>query len=469
MKKTYISILLTATLLSSCSMIPEYQQPTGANDTFWKSGANSETSESAVEENQLTANIAWQSFFVSEPLRQVIAIALENNKDLKTAVLNVEKARANFGIQKADLYPHLDGQAGSTLKGDFDGNSSDLYQVNLATTAYELDLFGRVRSLSEAALNSYLATDEARKSIIISLIAETANSYLQLISDMESLELTYSTLEAQQKSYDLVSQSYNYGIATKLDLAQVRIAVETARANKVFYTRRVQVDRNALTYLLGVTNIDTLTFNTGLKDVSFLQEIPVGLPSQVLLKRPDIKQAEYNLKQTGANIGAARAAFYPRIALTGSLGFASDNLGDLFAGASSGAWSFIPSISIPIFDAGQNTSRLEVAKVDQQIAINQYEQTIQKAFREVADELAARDTLTEQLDAQQMLVGASRDAYDLSLIRYNRGIDNFLNVLDAQRSLFTAEQGKIDIKRQSLSNQVGLYKVLGGGLVAPSA
>lgn len=469
MKKTYISMLLAATLLSSCSFIPNYQQPTGSTDSYWKSGSSADKQEGSVADDQLAANIDWRDFFISEPLRNVVAIALENNKDLKTALLNVEKARANFGIKKADIYPHVDGQAAAAFQGDFDGYSSDLYQVNLATTSYELDLFGRVKSLSEAALSSYLATEEARKSITISLIAETANSYLQLISDLESLELTHSTLEAQQKSYDLISQSYDYGIATKLDLAQVRIAVETARANKIFYTRRVQLDRNALTTLLGVNNIETLPISAGLKNISFLQEIPVGLPSQVLLKRPDIRQAEYNLKMAGANIGAARAAFYPRIALTGTLGFSSENLGDLFAGASSGAWSFMPSISIPIFNAGQNKARLEVAEVDQQIALNQYEQTIQKAFREVADELASRDTLTEQLDAQQMLVAASRDAYDLSLIRYQRGIDNFLNVLDAQRSLFTAEQSSIEIRKQSLSNQVGLYKVLGGGLVAPSA
>ena len=468
MKKSYISILLAATLLSSCSMVPEYHQPTGATDAFWKSGADGTEQEAEVNKDQLVSSLSWQEFFISKQLQNVVQTALSNNKDLRTALLNVKRARATYNIQEADLYPHIDGQADITYTGDFAGNSDELYEVNLATTSYELDLFGRIQSLSQAALNDYLATEEARKSVTISLIAESANSYLQLLSDMAALELSKSTLKAQQSTYDLIQQSYDYGVATQLDLAQVRIAVEAARVNTVLYTRQVQLARNALTALLGVNNIDALVVTQGLQDISLLQEIPVGLPSQVLLKRPDIMQAEYQLREAGASIGAARAAFYPRISLTGTLGFSSENLGDLFAGGGSGAWSFLPSISIPIFNAGQNESRLEVAEIDQEIAINQYQQTIQNAFREVADELAARDTFTLQLDAQKMLVTASQDAYDLSLIRYTQGIDNFLNVLTSQRSLFTAQQDQIDIERSSLANQINLYKVLGGGLTPSS-
>ncbi len=461
-----ILFLLFCCFFVGCSMIPEFQRPEGATSNFWLSGENGDVKEKQAEETKLAADIPWREFFLSPDLQDVIELALENNRDLKTAILNVERARATYDIQEADRYPHLDGTAGADFAGRFDGQNTETYQVGLATTSYELDLFGRVKSLSDAALNDYLATEEAQKSINIALIAEAANSYLQLISDIESYELSKETLQAQQNSYDLIQQNYNFGVSTKLDLAQVRIAVETARSNKIFYARQVILDRNALTELLGVVNIDSLSIIKSLEDVNLLQDIPVGLPSQVLLKRPDIKQAEYVLKGAGANIGAARAAFYPKITLTGNLGFSSDELGDLFAGSSSGIWGFIPSLSVPIFNAGQNQARLEVAMVDQKIAITQYEKTIQQAFREVADELTVRDTTMQQLLAQQALVDASQDAYDLSLLRYTKGIDNFLNVLDAQRSLFDAQQGEIEIEKRSLSNKVSLYKVLGGGLAA---
>lgn len=464
MKQSIITILVTFGLLSSCSMIPEYHRPEGATTGAWTSGENADVQEEAILETQLTANIPWQEFFISDALRDVIELALANNKDLKTALLNVERARATFDIQEADMFPHLDGKADANFGGTFHGEHSESYQVGLASTSYELDLFGRVKSLSDAALATFLATEEARKAITISLIATTANSYLQLVSDTESFELAQNTLEAQQQSYDLIQQGYNYGVATKLDLAQVRIAVETARVNKVFYSKKVILDRNALTQLLGVTNVDSIPVMSKLTNVRLMQDIPVGLPSQVLLKRPDIKQAEYILKGAGANIGAARAAFYPRISLTGTLGSTSNDLGDLFADSSMLGWSFLPSITVPIFNAGQNQARLEIAEIDQKIAITKYEKTIQLAFREVADELIIRDTTTQQLLAQVALVEASQDAYDLSLIRYNQGIDNFLNVLDAQRSLFTAQQDEIEIERKSLENQIGLYKVLGGGL-----
>ncbi|CAG36425.1 efflux transporter outer membrane subunit [Desulfotalea psychrophila] len=461
MKKRYMTLLLAATMLSSCVLIPEYQQPETPTAATWKAGEYG--IESEVDTNQLAINIPWQEFFLSESLRDVVQLALDNNKDLQTALLNVEKSRATYNIQRADLFPKIN----ATGSGQFanyqpDGTpAQDLYKAGLTMPSYELDLFGRIQSLSKAALNSYLATEEAQKSISIALIAESANTYLQLISDIESLNFSHKTLKAQKKSRDLIMKRYQYGIATKLDIAQVQIAVETSRTKQALYTRLVQQDKNGLVALLGIKDFSKIPLQKSLQEVALLQEIPVGLPSQILLNRPDIKQAEYQMKGAGANIGAARAAFYPRIALTGELGYASNDLGNLF---NHGVWNFGPSISIPVFNAGQNRARLKVAEVEQKIAVTQYEKTIQNAFREVADQLVARDTLGEQLNAQEMLVNASQNAYDLSMMRYTQGIDSFLSALDAQRSLFTAQLNKIDIKRQELANKVSLYKVLGGGL-----
>lgn len=460
MKKKYIALLLGCALLSSCAMAPEYQQPQDMTSPSWTNGKGA--LETEVDGESVASHIPWKDFFQSDELQSVIAMGLENNKDLRTAVLNIEKARATYNIQKAELFPKVNIDAASSLAGDFEGNTiTETYQVGLAVPYYELDFFGRISSLSDVALNSYLATESAQQSLTITLISQIAISYLKLVTDKENLQLAQDTLIAQQKSYDLIEKSYKFGLSTKLDLAQVRIAVETARTDLIRFGRLVQQDRNALVFLLGMHDDQKLPVEKSLAEIALLQDIPVGLPSQVLLKRPDVRQAEFDLRAAGANIGSARANFYPRIALTGQLGYQSGDLGDLF---NNSGWTFGPSISLPIFNSGQNKATLEVAEVEQKIAVTQYEKTVQTAFREVADELAARDTLGLQLSAQRMLVAASQDAYDLSLTRYNEGIDNFLNVLDAQRSLFTAQQGEIETQRQELANKINLYKVLGGGL-----
>lgn len=461
MKKTYVKFLLLGFLMSSCSLAPEYQQPQDMTIENWQIEGQIEQE---VTDNELASNISWTDFFITEELQQVIQMALDNNKDLKNAILNVEKSKASYGITEVALYPTLDANGGIDYSGGLDNNDVDSsYRANLATSYYELDFFGRIRSLSDAALNSYLATQEARDNVAIAIIAQTAISYLQLISDQENLSLAKETLAAQEESASLIEKGFKYGVATKLDLAQVKIAVETARTNSIQFSRYVQQDKNALVALLGVTNIDSLIIDKKLSEVAILKGIPIGLPSQVLLSRPDIKQAEYTLKAAGANIGAARANFYPRISLTGQLGYASSDLSDLFSGASS-LWKFSPSITLPIFDAGQNKANLTIAEIDQKIAVNNYEKAVQTAFQEVADQLAAKATLTEQVKAQTMLVEASQEAYDLSSTRYNQGVDSFLNVLDSQRSLFTARQSLIETNRQKLANQISLYKALGGGL-----
>ncbi len=460
MKKQYLTLLLGCTLLSSCALSPEYKQPQDMTSPSWNEVAD--LAEQEGTETQLANEIPWKDFFKSPELQTVISLGLENNKDLRTAILNIERAGAVYDIERAELYPKVKADANADLQGDFDGDTTtEIYRIGLGLPYYELDFFGRIKNLSDVALNSYLATESAQQSLTISLISQIAVSYLQLVTDMENLQLAKETLAAQKQSYDLIRKSYDFGLSTKLDLAQVRISVETARADLIRFGRLVQLDKNGLVFLLGVHNIADIPLKDNLSSIALLQDIPVGLPSQVLLKRPDIKQAEYNLRGAGANIGAARANFYPRVALTGQLGFASGNLGDLFDG---GGWTFGPSFSLPIFNAGQNKATLKVAEVDQEIAITTYEKTVQTAFREVADELAAQETLGKQLEAERMLVAATQDSYDLSLNRYRQGIDNYLNVLVAQRELFTAQQGAIETHRQQLTNQINLYKVLGGGL-----
>ena len=337
------------------------------------------------------------------------------------------------------------------------------YDVSVGTTSYELDLFGRVRSLEQSALESYFATDQARIATQISLIAEVANAYLTLLADKELLKLTEDTLRTQRQSYDLTSRSFDRGVGTQLDVAQARTAVETARANRAAYVRQIAQDKNALNLLVGAPVADqVLDKAPSLGKGDFVANLPVGLPSGLLQRRPDIMQAEYNLRAANANIGAARAAFFPTISLTASAGTASASLSGLFEGGS-GAWAFAPQINLPIFDFGRREANLESAKVEREIGVAQYEKSIQTAFREVSDALAAQGTLDEQLEAQSSLVDATRSSYDLSILRYNRGLDSFLNALDSQRSLYAAQQDLINARLSQLSNLVTLYKVLGGG------
>jgi len=317
--------------------------------------------------------------------------------------------------------------------------------------------------MNERALEEYFATEEAQQSARIALIAETANAYLTYLADKKLLGITEDTLKSQQEAYDLIKKRYDLGTSSQLDLEQARTSVETARANRARYLRFVAQDRNALELLMGTAPdtaiLDALTLDT----VELADNLPVGLPSAVLLERPDIRQAEHSLKAANANIGAARAAFFPAISLTGSAGFASESLSDLFKSGSSLAWSFIPSITLPIFEGGKNIANLDSATAGQKIAVAQYEKSIQTAFREVADELAARGTYTEQLAAQTALANATGNAYRISRARYDQGTDNYLSVLDSQRELYSAQQSEITVQQERLSNLVNLYKVLGGG------
>lgn len=467
LNKQFLSLMMAGTVLSACTMAPSYERPTAPVSPSWPG----ETISTLPEDAQAHIGaIAWKDFFQSAGVRTAIQTALDNNRDLRIAALNIEAARAVHRIQRADLLPSIGASGQATVQRTSDDltlpgadNRTEIYQANVGVTAFELDVFGRIRSLNDAALQEYLATREAANAVRIALIAETANAYLQLRADEKILGLTRETLATQEKSADLISKRQELGVSSALETAQAQTALETARANLAFYERRVAQSRNALTLLMGVPDNTAALPEETLDGVALMDTLPVGLPSTVLLLRPDVRQAEHTLQADNARIGAARAAFFPRIALTGAFGFASDDLGGLFSSGGANAWSFIPQITMPIFEAGRNKANLDLASIRTDIGVANYERTIQSAFREVADELAARRTLGTQLEAQTRLVAATQSAYNVSDARYREGIDNYLAVLDAQRSLYAAQQGQIDLERQQRVNLVNLYKALGGG------
>ncbi len=471
MKKIMPVLLMTTAMLPGCTLMPDYMRPDMPVAQQWPLHEGQEDASKKI------ADIGWKDFFTSPPLQKAVQTALDNNRDLRVAALNVEAAQALYRVERSDLLPGVSAGGGGSRQKVTEAQSTSnplfstnreyitsTYTANVGVTAFELDLFGRIRSLSEAALQEYFATQAAQDAARITLIAETANAYLQWQADRKILKLTEETLAAQEKSYELIARSHESGVASKLDLAQVRTAVETARANKAIFTRRVEQDKNALVLLMGKDDPEILSADTSLDEVKVMESLPVGLPSDVLLSRPDVMQAESRLKSANANIGAARAAFFPTISLTGAFGFASGDLSNLFSSGAAGAWSFAPQITLPIFEGGRNVANLDVSAVRKNIAVAQYEKSIQTAFREVADELAARRTLTEQLNAQRELVKASQEAYDLSNARYKQGIDSFLSVLDAQRTLYGSRQSTIDVEKQQIANLVNLYKALGGGI-----
>lgn len=465
--------LAVATALAGCSLAPTYERPQAPVDAAYPSGPAYGAPGQPAAGAPTAADVGWRDFFGDPLLQELLALSLANNRDLRVAALNVEAARAQYRIQRADLAPSVGvGGNGSVQRTPADLNPSGQagisrsYQVGASLSTWELDLFGRIRSLSEQALQLYLAQDETRVATQLTLVAETANAYLTLRADQELLALTRQTLAAQQESYKLTRQSYDLGVATELDLSQAEISLRTAERNLSQYTRMAAQDRNALVLLVGQplpAGISAqLDQAAALPDGVVLADLPAGLPSDLLARRPDIRAAEHQLQAANASIGAARAAFFPRISLTGSAGTASASLGGLFD-AGSGAWSFAPQISVPIFAGGALRASLDLAKIQKDIGIARYEQAIQNGFREVSDALAGRGTLQEQIRSQELLVQANQRAYDLSQQRYQQGIDNYLSVLDSQRSLYTAQQTLVETRLARLSNLIQLYKALGGG------
>lgn len=452
-------LALAALLLGGCaSMAPPYERPAPPVAASYPADALPAAGSPAT---QPAAAIDWQQFFADPRLKALIALALQNNRDLRTAVLNVERVRAQYQVQRSEQYPTLQLGATALYQPAADGkNSHSFYTAGLNVTGYELDLFGRVRSLTDAALQQYFASEEARKAAQISLVAAVANTYLALLADDEQLVVARKTLATRTEGWRLLQLKFDNGVLSEYDLAQAQTLVEGARAAVALLTRQRAQGLNALVLLVGQPLPAELPPALPLAQQGLLADLPAGLPSQLLERRPDLLQAEHQLQAANANIGAARAAFFPRITLTGSVGLASADLGDLF---DQSAWQFAPRITLPIFDAGANQANLEVSQAQREIALAQYERAIQVAFREVADALAGRATYGEQLRAQQAQTAAEQKRSDLAELRFRNGVASFLDVLDAQRALFSTQQATIIVQAAQQQNLVTLYKVLGGG------
>jgi multidrug efflux system outer membrane protein len=468
MRNVMAAVLALAVLAGCGTLAPKYSRPGAPVPAAWPAGP-------AYAENAggttggVPAEIDWRDFFSDERLLKLVELSLANNRDLRVAVLNIEKSRAQYRIQRANLYPAVDASASQSIQRvpeSLSGTgkaieSTSQYSVSLGVTSYEVDLFGRVRSLEQQALQEYFSTAQARRTTQISLVAEVAFAYLQIAADRESLELAKETLESQEATYRLVQKGYEIGFSSALDLREAQTTVEAARVDIARYTRLMALDENALALVVGSV-VPPELLPERLSTVTALDSLPEGLPSDLLQRRPDILEAENLLKAANANIGAARAAFFPRITLTTSGGFSSDHLAKLFTPGAA-AWNFAPQLTLPIFDAGTNRANLKAALVDRDIRVAQYEKAIQSAFREVADALAERGTLGQQLAAQENLVDATSASYDLSKERYRGGIDSYLTVLVSQRSLYTTQQNLIATRLARLENLVTVYKVLGGG------
>ena len=448
---------LCALMLAGCaSMAPSYERPVApvARDFPIATAPTPDATPAA--------DLPWQQFFADERLKRLIALALDHNRDLRVAVLNIEQARAQFDIRRADRLPTVNAGVGGSRQPSGSGNVNTLYSAGLLVTSYELDLYGRVRSLSDAALAQYLATEEARKAVQISLVASVASAHLALQADDELLRVTEQTLQTRDDSYRLTKLRFDNGASSQIDLRQSESLLAAAQVALAQARRLRALDENALTLLIGQPLPADLPPGLPITASATFPELPAGVPSDVLTRRPDVRQAEQLLIASNASIGAARAAFFPRISLTGSIGTASSELDGLFKSGSFG-WSFAPQLLLPIFDAGRNQANLASVQVSRQIAVAQYERAIQTAFREVADALAGRATLGQQLQAQQALVLAEQDRFRLADLRYRNGASSFLEVLDAQRSLFASQQALVQVQTQQAQNGVALYRALGGG------
>jgi len=462
-----MSLLSLAVLLAGCSLIPEYQRPASPSAAQYPQGAIYPTQTTAAARTE-----DWRTLFNDPALQQLIESALLNNRDLRVAALNVEAFQAQYRIQRADLLPAVSANASesrqrlppSVTRSKAMINST--YAANLGVSAYELDFFGRVRSLSEQALQTWLATEQARRSAELSLVANVANAYLTWRADQELLELTRQTLAADEQSLRLTTRNRDAGKSSALEQAQAKTSVDSSRANLARYKRQVAQDLNSLTLLVGAPVPEQLPAQPLASDL--IRQLPAGLPSDLLQRRPDILQAEYQLKAANANIGAARAAFFPSVSLTASAGTSSRDLSGLFS-AGSGAWTFQPQINLPIFNAGSLRASLDYSKLQKDVAVAEYEKSIQTAFQEVANGLAARSTYQQQLQAQRDLVQATQDYYNLAQHRYQNGVDSSLTFLDAQRSLFSSQQGLITDRLAQLVAEVNLYTALGGGWRADEA
>lgn len=454
--KRFAALSLALLLAGCASMAPPYERPAAPVAPNYPDALQTAATGGAA--TQPAAELDWQQFFTDPRLKTLIGLALQSNRDLRVAVLNIERVRAQYQVQRAEQFPTV--VLGATGLEQPNAAGGGAYTAGLNVTGYELDLFGRVRSLTDAALQQYFASEEARKAAQISLVAAVANTYLTLLADDAQLAVARQTLDTREQGFRLLKLKYDNGALSEYDLAQAVTLVEGAKASVALLQRQRQQSENALVLLVGQPLPAGLPTALPLAQQGLLAELPAGLPSELLERRPDVRQAEHQLRAANANIGAAKAAFFPRITLTASIGVASEDLSGLFDNR---AWQFAPRITLPIFDAGANQANLEGSQASRDIAVAEYERSIQVAFREVADALAGRATYTEQLRAQQAQTAAEQKRADLAELRFRNGISSFLDVLDAQRALFTTQQATINVQAAQQQNLVTLYKVLGGG------
>ncbi|PFH20684.1 efflux transporter outer membrane subunit [Burkholderia sp. JKS000303] len=466
--KLKLMALVCVAALAACSLDPVYQRPAAPMAGAWPSGpaygtaSASAPSAAGAAPTPAAAEVGWREFYRDPHLRKLIALALDNNRDLRVAALQVAEYEAQYRITRAALAPSIDA-TGSLSNARSDGTTTRSSSVSVGTTSWEIDFFGRLQSLKRQALENYLSTDASRVSTQLSLVATVATDYLQLRADEAMLKITTDTVVADQRTYDLTVAMQKIGSASLQDVREAQTSLASAKASVASYTRAVAQDRNTLAAQIGCALPDDLDSGPTLFDGdAMFADIGAGVPSDLLARRPDIEAAEHTLKAANANIGAARAAFFPKIALTATAGTASTGLTQLFK-AGTGAWTFAPSITMPIFDYGSNKASLDVARIEKDIDVADYEKAIQTAFKEVANALAGRETYVTQVDADREYVRSAQDYYDLAQARYRTGTDSFLTLLTAQRTLYTAQQQLVTDQLSKLSNLVTLYKVLGGG------
>lgn len=453
---TILALAACATL-AGCSLIPAYEAPPLPVPQQYPSTAGAATAPVAL---------GWREYFTDPRLQKLIDIAITNNRDLRVSALNVEKARAQFQIERAAIYPSVGGVA-SAIRGNnqVTGDLGNTFTVGLAVSAWEIDFFGRLRSLKEAALAQYFASDATRQSAELALVSSVAQGWLTLMADEELMEISRRTLATREASSKLTQLSFEAGVVSELDLSQAQSLTQAARATYAQQKRQRSLDESALALLLGQPvpeDIRASLAGSQLANAAPMSDIPAGVPSDLLTQRPDLRAAEQQLLAANANIGAARAAFFPSISLTAQYGSVSNELSNLF---SSGTWGFNvgPTLNLPIFTAGRLTANLNASKASQQIAVAQYEKAIQTSFKEVSDALDSRTTLAEQQAAQAAQTVAERRRMYLSDLRYRNGVSSYLDLLDAQRSLFALEQADVQVRLAQLLNQINLYKALGGG------
>lgn len=458
-----MSMAVVSFLFSGCvSLAPDYARPSAPVPSTWDMGAK--------ESNQNVQELSWQAFIHDERLSKVVAQSLEQSRDLRKAVANIEAARAMYRVQRSSEFPTIEaGATGSKARSlNSTTNTTSITQSSSATvgiSSYEIDFFGKARSLSESEFETYKGVEEAERSVRITLIAETVSAWLTYASDQSLLSLSQQTEASAKHSLALVQKRVELGIDSKVSQYNAQTIFQQAKADVASYTTKVAQDRAALELLVGARVDEALLpKELGSASKNWLADVPVGLSSEILLNRPDVLEAEHNLKAANANIGVARAAYFPSITLTTKGGVGSSTLSGLFSGGTSTIWSFVPNLSLPIFDAGEREANLDYAKAKRDVYVATYESAIQTAFKEVSSALARRATIYDQYTAKEALVEASKQSYTLYDARYQKGVDTYLNALLSERSFYSSQQSLISVRLEELNNRVTLYRVLGGGL-----